>query len=618
MTCLMKTFKALVFFSAFSFFPFSQTRAQYANWYPVANHVVTRWAGQIDPDHVYDVYPRPTMIRKEWLNLNGLWQLAFTTKEAGQPAGYNRHILVPFAPESALSGIEIKPGPGKKIWYKRFFAVPETWSEKIILLHIGASDWETTVYVNGHKIGLHRGGYDPVTFDITYFLKESGKQEIEISVWDPTDEGYQPRGKQVLKPRGIWYTSVSGIWQTVWIEPVAGAYIQRVNTRSDIDHSKVQFDIESKYTQDGDQYRITILESDKEIASGTFALDDTQTMTVMEPQLWTPDSPFLYSATIDLLRDGKPVDRIKTYFGMRKVEVKNDAKGIKRIFLNNKPIFLLGLLDQGWWPDGLYTAPHPEALKYDIVQAKKMGFNTLRKHVKVEPELWYYYCDLLGMLVWQDMPNGDKNAKWKGPSGIDGVEMTRSFESEAEYKIEMKAIMKALGNHPSIIGWIPFNEGWGQFKTMEIIPWVRELDPSRLAGGPSGGNYFPVGDTRDYHKYPGPGLPPPDPARALILGEFGGLGYYVKNHSWQKNRNWGYREMKSRRDLQKSYNELVDQIKPLIDKGLCAAIYTQLSDVEIEVNGLITYDREVIKPSISKINAVNKEILSYFNKSVKY
>ncbi len=614
----MNTFKVLAFFLSLSTFPFFQIHAQHANWYPVTNHMVTQWASQLNSEHVYDVYPRPTMTRKAWLNLNGLWQLAFTPKDAGQASDYRRHILVPFAPESALSGIGIKPGPDKKIWYKRFFVIPESWSGKVILLHIGAADWETTVYVNGHKIGMHRGGYDPITFDITYFLKESGKQEIEVSVWDPTDEGYQPRGKQVLKPRGIWYTSVSGIWQTVWIEPVAETYIHRVTPKPDIDQSIVNFEIESKNIRENDKYKVTVFDSDKEIATGTFNVNGKTLLMIKEPKLWTPDSPFLFTATIDLLRDGKPVDHIETYFGMRKVEVKNDASGIKRIFLNNQPVFMLGLLDQGWWPDGLYTAPHPEALKYDIQQAKKMGFNTLRKHVKVEPELWYYYCDLLGMLVWQDMPSGDKSAKWKGPSGIDGVEMTRNFESEAEYKIEMKAIVTARSNHPSIVAWVPFNEGWGQFKTMEIIPWVKELDPSRLVDGPSGGNYFPVGDMRDFHKYPGPGLPPPDSARALVLGEFGGLGYYVKNHSWQENKSWGYRKMKSPRELQKTYIELAGQLKPLIDKGLCAAIYTQLSDVEIEVNGLLTYDREVTKPGISKMNGVNKEILSYFNKSVKY
>lgn len=614
----MKRLKFPVFFTLLSLLIALQSHAQHANWYPVTNHLVTRWAGEMDPEHIYDVYPRPTMSRKNWLNLNGLWQLTFSQKDAGEPGKYDRHILVPFAPESALSGVGLKPGPEKKIWYKRSFAVPETWSGKLVLLHIGASDWETTVYINGQKIGMHRGGYDPITFDISYFLKESGKQKIVVSVWDPTDKGFQPRGKQVLDPKGIWYTSVSGIWQTVWIEPVSEPHINRVTPKTDIDQSNVQFDIEASSAKTEDRYHVTIFESGNQVERRTFSADESPLIKIINPRLWTPDSPFLYTADIELIRDGQTIDEVKTYFGMRKIEVKNDLNGIKRIFLNNKPLFMLGLLDQGWWPDGLYTAPHPEALKYDIIQAKKMGFNMLRKHVKIEPELWYYYCDQLGMLVWQDMPNGDKNAKWKGPSGIDGVEMKRSFESEAQYRLELQAIIKALENHPSIIVWIPFNEGWGQFNTSEIIPWVGRLDPSRLVGGPSGGNYFPVGDTRDFHKYPGPGLPPPDSSRALVLGEFGGLGYYVKKHSWQENKNWGYRTMKSTRELQKSYNELVVKLKPLIDQGLCAAIYTQLSDVEIEINGVLTYDRMIIKLNTGKTSTANKEIISYFNKTVKY
>ena len=614
----MKIFKSLIFFSVLSFcFP-SQALAQHANWYPATDHIVTRWAGQVTPGQIYDVYPRPAMVRKAWLSLNGLWQFAISPRNDGVPSGYSRHILVPFAPESALSGVAIVPGPDRKSWYKRTFIIPDSWSGKRVLLHIGASDWETTIFVNGHKIGMHRGGYDPATFDITYFLKEKGKQEVIISAWDPTDNSFQPRGKQVLKPHGIWYTSVSGIWQTVWIEPVPEAYIQGVHADADIGQSTVRFEIESQYTRPKDKIRVMVYDADRQIASGTFPIDDIPPIPIAEPKLWSPDDPFLYTATVELIRDNKTVDRINTYFGMRKIEIKDDAKGVKRIFLNGKPVFMLGLLDQGWWPDGLYTAPHPEALKYDIQQAKKMGFNTLRKHVKVEPELWYYYCDLLGMFVWQDMPSGDKNARWKSPSGLDGVEMTRSFESEAEYKIELKAIVRALRHHPCIIGWIPFNEGWGQFKTMEIIPWLKELDPSRLAGGPSGGNYFPVGDTRDFHKYPGPGMPPPDPDRALVLGEFGGLGFDVKNHTWQEKRNWGYRKMNSKRELQKSYNELIEKLKPLIANGLCAAIYTQLTDVEIEVNGLITYDREIIKLNTGKTNAVNKEIQSFFNKTVKF
>ncbi len=297
-----------------------------------------------------------------------------------------------------------------------------------------------------------------------------------------------------------------------------------------------------------------------------------------------------------------------TYFGMRKISLSKDRNGITRIFLNNRPDFLLGVLDQGWWPGGLYTAPSISAMEYDIAQVKSLGFNMIRKHVKVEPATWYYYCDRIGMLVWQDMPNGDENAQWKGPSGIDGIEIQRTFPSEAQYKIEFEAIVNALNNHPSIVYWCPFNEGWGQFKTVEITNWVKQLDKTRLVGGPSGGNYFPVGDTRDHHQYPGPGLPPMDEGRALVLSEFGGLGYAEKSHLWDPNAQWSYKPFQSKKDLEDAYIELLQSIIPLQKKGLSAAIYTQLTDVETEINGILTYDRAVLKLNPKKIEKIHLEV----------
>jgi beta-galactosidase/beta-glucuronidase len=320
---------------------------------------------------------------------------------------------------------------------------------------------------------------------------------------------------------------------------------------------------------------------------------------------------------LELLRKGSRVDKVETYFGMRKISVEKDSKGIRRLFLNNKPVFQYGLLDQGWWPDGLYTAPTEEALRSDIERTKEMGFNLIRKHVKIESDQWYTFCDQIGILVWQDMPNSDKNAKWKGPSGIDGEEIKREFISEAQYKLEYEDMVNAFYNHPSIVKWVPFNEGWGQFKTEEIFSWAQQIDTTRLLGGPSGGNYFPVGDTRDHHRYPGPEMPPEDPDRALILGEFGGLGLPLKGHLWQADKNWGYRTLKTQKDLQKMYLEMIENLKPFIDQGLAGAIYTQTSDVEGEVNGTMTYDRKVIKFKSKKIKKAHAGLFQYFNSRVK-
>jgi len=330
-------------------------------------------------------------------------------------------------------------------------------------------------------------------------------------------------------------------------------------------------------------------------------------------KLWSPDNPFLYDIEMRLIRNSQAIDSITSYFAMRKIEVKNDKKGLKRFYLNNKPIFLYGLLDQGFWPEGLYTAPSDEALKFDIIHAKQLGFNLLRKHVKVEPERWYYHCDRLGMLVWQDMPNGDVSAKWKPPSGSDFQEIEREFASESQYKIEFKAIYEANKFHPSIITWVPFNEGWGQFKTIEITKWIQEMDTTRLVDGPSGGNFFPVGDIRDFHHYPDPIIYSNDSSRVLVLGEFGGLGLPIENHTYSDKKNWGYQNLSSDHELERKYKKYTEKILQLQEKGLSGAIYTQLSDVENEVNGLFTYDRKVLKPNPKKILKFNTELFDHFS-----
>ncbi|MCK5103523.1 MAG: beta-galactosidase, partial [Cyclobacteriaceae bacterium] len=392
--------------------------------------------------------------------------------------------------------------------------------------------------------------------------------------------------------------------------------IESLKCTPDIDNSTIKINANLHNPLHNDSLRATVSFNEQVKTTNIFQYDQTAEIVLSKQKLWSPDHPNLYDIQLDLIRNGKIIDRIQSYFGMRKISVDEDKAGIRRLFLNNKPIFQYGLLDQGWWPDGLYTAPTDEALKSDIQKTKDMGFNLIRKHVKVEPDRWYTYCDQIGMIVWQDMPNSDKNAEWKGPSGIDGVEIKREFISEAQYKIEFEAIINSIYNHPSIVKWIPFNEGWGQFKTKEIYDWAVTLDSSRLIGGPSGGNFFPVGDTRDYHKYPGPEMPPEDNDRALILGEFGGLGLPVDKHLWQKDKNWGYRNLKSQKDLTISYLELIEKLQPLINDGLAGAIYTQTTDVEGEVNGAMTYDRKVIKLKSKKIKKAHDELFKYFEEVV--
>lgn len=574
--------------------------------------LTTEWSYRVNPDNPWPEYPRPNMKRTNWRSLNGRWYFATSGKNDPVPERFRQEIIVPFPVESALSRVKQTIDSTQKIWYKRTFFVPEEWSGKFVLLHFGAVDWETTVYINGTEIGMHRGGYDPFTFDISPYLDERGVQEIIVSVWDPTNSSFQPRGKQKLKPEGIWYTPVSGIWQTVWLEPVSYSYISNYQCTPDIDASVIHLKTMIENAVPGDSIKATVLFKSQVMTIKTFAFDNIAQISIPEQKLWTPDFPNLYDLKLELYRKGEKLDEVMAYFGMRKISAQKDKKGNIRLFLNNQPIFQFGLLDQGWWPDGLYTAPTDEALKSDIIRTKELGYNLIRKHVKVEPARWYTHCDQLGMLVWQDMPNSDRHAEWKGPSGIDGVEIQREFVSEAQYKIEFQEIVQDFYNHPSIVKWIPFNEGWGQFKTVEIYNWAPRIDSTRLIGGPSGGNYFPVGDTRDYHRYPGPEMPPADPERALILGEFGGLGLPLEGHLWQKDKNWGYINISSQKELLNQYLQLIEKLKPLISEGLAGAIYTQTTDVEGEVNGVMSYDRKVIKLRKKKVQKAHESLYQHF------
>ncbi len=601
-------------------------------WSPAKGPLLTRWAAEVSPKNAHPEYPRPQMVRKDWQNLNGLWDYAVTTKDAPQPKTWGGQILVPFPIESALSGVMQRVYETNQLWYHRTFKIPRGWKAKNVLLNFGAVDWETRVLVNGKEVGKHQGGYDGFSFDITEALKPSGEQEIVVAVWDPTDYGPRPRGKQIRKPEGIWYTPTSGIWQTVWLEPVSTAHIERLKIIPDVDGNTVAIEIDTVAadlygnSEAATEVEVQVFDGKREVAKANvaatlvgkqMAVRSRAKLALTKPKLWTPDSPDLYGLKISLRNGRKEVDQVESYFGMRKISLARDEQGRLRMCLNNQPYFQLGPLDQGFWPDGLYTAPTDEALRYDIEMTKKLGFNLARKHVKVEPDRWYYWCDKLGLLVWQDMPSGDRSAEWHGPSGGDGKEMQRSPESAEIYERELKALIEGRYNHPCIVTWVPFNEGWGQFDTVRILNLTRQLDPTRLVDGASGGNHFPAGDILDHHQYPGPAAPPTVTDRAMVLGEFGGLGLPIKGHTWQDEKNWGYRSFTNAAALTKAYVGLVEQLPGLIrSNGLSAAIYTQTSDVEIEINGLMTYDRAVVKMNQAAVKEANEKVYGSSAKGV--
>ncbi|MBN1590556.1 MAG: glycoside hydrolase family 2 [Pirellulales bacterium] len=573
-----------------------------AQWQPVEDTLPTRWANDVSPDKCLPEYPRPQMVRETWTNLNGLWHYAIQPRGHDEPAQFDGRILVPFPIESALSGVKQRVGPENRLWYRRIFDVPQAWRGGRVLLHFGAVDWQCEAWVNGTKLGTHRGGYDPFTFDITDALKPGGPQEIVVAVWDPTDTGQQPRGKQVRKPRGILYTPVTGIWQTVWIEPVAKTSIARLKITPHTDDGTVVVEVELAGADKELSIAAVARDGKQVVAQATGPAGQPLRLTIDHPKLWSPADPFLYDLTVSLAADGKIVDEVKSYCGLRKIAVEKDAHGVARLMLNGKPLFQYGFLDQGWWPDGLYTAPTDEALRYDVEMTKKIGMNLIRKHVKVEPARWYYHCDRLGLLVWQDMPSGDRGIRPKEP------DLKRSKESADQFRAELKAMIDSLYNSPAVVMWVPFNEGWGQFETGAITDWIKRYDPTRLVDSASGWADRGTGDVYDKHAYPGPAMFPIEPNRASVLGEFGGLGLPLDGHLWQIKRHWGYRNMKDRAELAETYRGLMQKLRPLVEKGLSAAVYTQTTDVEGEVNGLMTYDRAVLKIDAAELRKMHEPL----------
>jgi len=584
-----------------------------AQWKPMGDKIKTTWAESIDTNNILPEYPRPIMERSKWSNLNGLWDFAILPIGESEPENYNGKILVPFAVESSLSGVQKELGSKKELWYKKEFTIPSDWKNKTILLHFGAVDWKTEIFLNDIKIGSHTGGYTPFSFDITPYLK-SGNQKLIVKVWDGSDEGFQPRGKQVKSPEGIWYTPVSGIWQTVWLEPVNKKHISSIKAVPNIDTKKLVLNVNSENTTNSDIIEVKVKDGNKVIQTSKFAVGQNIEIGFDKIKLWSPESPFLYDLEITLSDNNKIQDKIISYTAMRKIGTKRDANGIVRMQLNNKDYFQFGPLDQGWWPDGLYTAPSDDALVYDIQKTKDFGFNMIRKHVKVEPARWYSHCDRIGMLVWQDMPNGGKSPNWQNKEYFSGTELIRSNESETNYRKEWKEIIDFLDSYPSIVVWVPFNEAWGQFKTKEIAEWTKNYDPSRLVNPASGGNHYQTGDILDLHNYPGPELYLYDAERATVLGEYGGIGLPLENHLWQTDKNWGYVQFKSSKEVTDEYIKFGEELKKMIKVGFSAAVYTQTTDVEGEVNGLMTYDRKVIKIDEARIKKINLEITNALKK----
>jgi len=550
--------------------------------------IQTRWAKEVSPVNALKEYPRPQLVRPNWTNLNGLWDYAITPKNLDTKVLSEGKILVPYPIESALSGVKKSLLPDQQLLYKRTFTKPALRTGERLLLHFGAVDWQTTVYINSKEVGSHTGGYSSFSIDITDALT-SGDNLLTVKVWDPTDKGIGPHGKQVLNPANIYYTPTSGIWQSVWMEVVPAAHIEGLVITPDIDKEILNLKINAPADC---KIEATAFDGKTKV-NAVFGNTGTDLQVVVKkPKLWSPESPFLYDLSIKLLKNGKVVDEVKSYFGMRKISIAKDSKGTDRIFLNNKPYYNLGTLDQGFWPDGLYTAPTDEALAFDIKAIKAMGFNTIRKHIKVEPARWYYHADKLGMLVWQDFVNPNQGL----PEG-----------SKEEFEKESVAEMAQLHNYPSIVCWVLFNEKWGQYDQKRLSEWVKKTDPSRILNGHSGEllyvnevlrspspNAYVSADMTDVHAYPDPMMSIKQEGKAQVCGEFGGIGVFIPDHQWLTGSAWGYIQEKPA-GLMAKYKIMNQHLQLFEKQGLSGSIYTQPFDVEGEQNGLMTYDREVVK-----------------------
>jgi hypothetical protein len=582
----MKARNLLCLATALSFFSIENAYSQSKEI--VREHqLVTRWAREIKADHVLTEYPRPQLVRNNWVNLNGSWDYAIVPKDTGYPKKMDGKILVPFPLESFLSGVQKTLSPDQSLCYSRTFEITAL-SNMRTLLHFGAVDYEATVNINGQEVGKHEGGYTSFTFDITDALVK-GNNKILLKVNDPSNRGVGPHGKQVLNPANIYYTPSSGIWQTVWLEQVPQAYINDLTITPDIDKKQVRIKVQSSSVS-----QVTLIAAGQVVKGIT---NQDITLSLASPKLWSPSSPYLYDLKVKMGED-----EVKSYFGMRKISVDKDVDGVERIFLNNKPYFNLGTLDQGYWPDGLYTAPTDEALSFDIKAIKAMGFNTIRKHIKVEPARWYYWADKLGMLVWQDMVNPNQSL----PQGA-----KQAFEKQSA------EILSQLHNYPSITTWVLFNEKWGAYDQQRLTRWIKATDPSRLVNGHSGEflyvneklrspspNAYVDADITDVHAYPDPMISIKQAGKAQVVGEFGGIGVFVPDHQWNSDAAWGYINEKPAGFAAK-YKLMNQHLQLLQRQGLSASIYTQPYDVEGEQNGIMTYDREIIKIPLKTLRDIH-------------
>jgi beta-galactosidase/beta-glucuronidase len=563
-----------------------------------------------------------------WVNLNGPWDYAILPRENPAPVRFDGQILVPYAVESLLSGVERALLPDQRLWYLRYFDAPSDWAENgkaaCVLLHFGAVDYQCEVLINKKTAGTHTGGYLPFTLDITDLLVP-GRNELQVSVWDPTDAGLQQRGKQTLNPRGIWYTSVSGIWQMVWLEVVPQVSIESLRLTPDLDTSclAIEVVIRGEEPTGGISLLVEAYSEGKKVALAKGAIAVPLKLVISQPKLWSPTDPHLYDLRVQLLEDDRVLDEVGSYFAMRKFALQRDTGGKLRFTLNDEPLFLYGPLDQGYFPDGLYTPPSDDAMLFDIEYTRRIGCNLIRKHIKVEPLRWYYHCDRLGMIVWQDMPNGglmdgDILAYFSSLLGIRrndtrrlGLLGRKDELNRDEYLSDLKGMIDHLYNAPCIATWVSFNENWGQFHANQVADWVKTYDPTRLVDHASGWFDQGGGDFLSHHRYVLKLKPPnPDP-RAYVLSETGGYSLKIPGHLWDEDRKFGYQSFNTTEELAKAYTLLLqEQIKPLIHHGLTAVVYTQTTDVEIEINGYLTYDRKVEKMDAEVLCRVHEDLIN--------
>jgi len=566
--------------------------------------LMTPWADNVDAKNVLPEYPRPIMERTNWLNLNGVWE--FQVAALGDAIPFDtklkREILVPFPWESAISGIK-EQFDSRRAWYRRTFTIPKDWNEKEVLLNFGACDWEAVVYVNKRCVGIHKGGYDAFSLKIGDCLTAKGNNEIIVGVYDPGNDEKIAFGKQnnarFSDPQKYAYSPASGIWQTVWLEPVnKKGHINDLHIIPDVDNQLVKVTIEPNNHKAKGELLVTILDNGTVVAQDTTQFLSEIFLKIDNPKLWSPDSPFLYDVEIALFdNQGNEIDKVKSYVGMRKIEIKLEPEGLQRIYLNNEFLFAMGTLDQGYWPDGIYTAPTDEALKWDIEMTKEFGYNLIRKHIKVEPQRWYYWCDKLGILVYQDMPSTFGK---------------RTEEEETQFETELQRMVKTHWNHPSIVNWVVFNEHWGIYDAVRITQNIVDLDPYRLVTGNSGIDAgkpnidFEVGHIKDNHSYRPPNVPFATQKRASVCGEYGAIGYKIEDHIWDKDGPWVHHNYDDLEAATTEYEKFIEQILKFRGDGLSAAVYTQWTDVENEMNGIYTYDRKVIKLDKDRINKANK------------